>query len=127
MRRLAIILGLAVAVIVLMSGWQIAACEIANVELQDDMQDIASQAGTRIGLAVMFSDDDLRNAVLRKAQRYDIDLQGSQIAIEHMGSGDTSTVYLAADYRAPINLLGCSFALHFTPATSRKLLGWRRN
>lgn len=125
MRKLAIILGLAVLGVAFFAGWQIGACELANVELQDEMQDIASQAGTRVGLAQMVTDDDLRNAVVGRARQHDIELEGSQVAIEHMGSGETSTVYMKVDYRAPINLPGFSFSLHFTPETSRKLLGWR--
>jgi hypothetical protein len=48
--------------------WQVASCEIANYELKDDLKDIASMSGARIGLAAQQSpDDELRATVIRKA------------------------------------------------------------
>ena len=43
MRNLTITLGVAALLLVLVTGWQVGACELANVEFQDDMQDIASE------------------------------------------------------------------------------------
>jgi hypothetical protein len=58
MRTITIILGLAVLVFVSIAGWQIGACEVANIRLRDDMEDMASQSGVRIGLTSARSDDD---------------------------------------------------------------------
>jgi hypothetical protein len=125
MRKVAIILGSGVLLVAIIAGYQIGACELADIELQDEMQDLASQLGTRIGLSQLNSDEELRSAVIRKAQQHGIKLGPEHVTVEHMGSGSTSTLHLAADYTAPINLPGFSFTLHFTPATQRKLLGWR--
>jgi hypothetical protein len=48
------------------TGWQIGASELAY-ELQDELKDLASLGGARIGLAAPSSDDDLRQAVISKA------------------------------------------------------------
>jgi len=125
MRRLATILGLAVLLWVILAAYQIGACELANLELQDDMQDLASQLGTRIGYSQLANDEDLRNAVVRKAQRYDIPLDPSQVTVEHIGSGYTSTVHLAADYTTQVHVPGLTFVLHFTPETGKNELIWR--
>jgi len=125
MRKLAIILALGAIAWAIAAGYQIGARELANVELQDDMQDLASQTGTRIGLSALKNDDELRSAVVLKARRYDIELEPSQVTVEHMGSGYTSTVHLAAGYSAPVTVPGLSFTLHFKPATDKKLLIWR--
>jgi hypothetical protein len=79
MRTVKIILGLAVLIFVSIAGWQIGACEVANIRLRDDMEDLASQSGVRIGLTTARSDDDFRNAVLGKARQYDIELAPDQV------------------------------------------------
>lgn len=120
MNKSKIILGLAVFALLLSLGWQVGACELANFELRDDMQDMASQAGLRVGLTSPTSDDDLRTAILRKAEKYDIALSPEQVTVERMGSGPTSTIYIAAEYRVQIYLPGYSFELHFTPESGKK-------
>ena len=120
MGKTKIIFALAVVALVLVAGWQIAACYLANVQLRDDLQDVAAQVGTKIGLDAIKSDDDLRASIIRKADSYGIQLRPEQIAIRHTGSGDDAATYLSADYTARVNLLVYSFNLHFTPASSRR-------
>ena len=110
-----LVLVLAVLVFVSIAGWQIGACEVANIRLRDDMQDLASQSGVRIGLTTARSDDDFRNAVLGKARQYDIDLAPDQVTVRRTGSSVTGTISIGADYTVPIHLPGYSFTLHFTP------------
>jgi len=121
MRKVKIFIGIAVFVGMVVVGWQIGSCELANIELQDDMQDLAAQAGTRIGFVEPRSDEDLRRAVMRKAKEHDIVLDPDQVRVQRTGSGDTSSVYLAADYTALVKLPGGSFTLHFTPSTGKKV------
>jgi hypothetical protein len=119
MKKLKIGLGIAALVLVVDVGWQLAACEIASIELQDDMKDMASQLGTRIGFSDLQSDEQLRENILRKADRYDIPLTEQQITVERTGYGKDATIYLAADYTELIGIPGFSFALHFNPSTGR--------
>jgi hypothetical protein len=119
MRNLKIILGAAVLVLVAMAGWQIAAAEIANLNLQEDLRDMGSQAGAHLGVVVPYTDEDEIGAVIRKAKEHGIDLEPAQITLRRIGTGDKSTLYLAADYGAPIHLMFFSFNLHFTPSSSR--------
>ena len=119
------LLGIGFLGIAVTAGYQIGACELANIELQDDMQDMAAQLGTRVGYSPYKNDNDLRNAVIGKAERYGIELEPNQVTVEHMGSEYTSTVYLAADYKTLIHVPGYSFVMHFTPATGKRLLLWR--
>ena len=62
MRKITILVGIVFLIVMIVMGWQIGSSELANVQLQDDMQDIASQAGTRIGFVEPRSDEDLRRA-----------------------------------------------------------------
>ena len=120
MRKAKIILGLAVLGLALIAGWQIASCELANLEFQSDLRDIAAEIAARIGLSSPTTDEDLRNLVIHKAERYEIQLQPDQITVQHMGTGDQSTVYLVVDYKVRVNLPVYSLTLHFTPSSTKK-------
>jgi hypothetical protein len=119
MGKVKLILGLALLGLAAVAGWQIGSCELANLELQTDMRDIAAQGGSRIGLEALSSDDDLRNAVIHKAEEQGIQLEASQVTVQRTGSGKTLAIYLAADYQARVNLRLYSFSLHFTPSSAR--------
>jgi hypothetical protein len=118
MGKAKLIFGLVVAGLGVASGWQIASCEIANLELQTDMRDIAAQVASRIGLEAPNSDEELRNAVIHKAEEHDIELEPAQVTVQRTGSGKTLAIYLAADYKALVNLLLYSFNVHFTPSSA---------
>jgi hypothetical protein len=119
MGKAKLILGLAILGLAVAACWQIASCEIANLELQTDMRDIAAQVASRIGLEAPNSDEDLRNAVIHKAEEHDIQLEPGQVTVQRTGSGKTSAINLAADYKACVNLLLYSFTLHFTPSSAK--------
>ncbi len=119
MGKAKLILGLAAFGVAVAVGWQIASCEIANLELQTDMRDIAAQIASRIGLEPPNSDEDLRNAVIHKAEEHDIQLEPAQVTVQRTASGKTSAINLAADYKARVNLVLYSFTLHFTPTSAK--------
>ena len=120
MRRAKIILGLAVLGLALIAGLQIAWRELANLEFQSDLRDVSAEIAARIGLSSPTTDEELRSLVIRKAERYEIQLQPDQITVQHMGTGDESRIYLAADYKVRVNLLVYSLTLHFTPSSTKK-------
>jgi hypothetical protein len=119
MGKAKLISGLAIGGLAVVAGWQIASCEIANLELQTDMRDISAQVASRIGLEAPNSDEDLRNAVIHKAAEHGIALQPAEVTVQQTGSGKTLAIYLAADYKARVNLLLYSFTLHFTPSSTK--------
>jgi hypothetical protein len=118
MRKLTVLFALVLLAMLLTVGWKIAACELANIELQDDLRDLSSQSGARIGFIVPRSDDDLRNAIVGKAKEHHIELDPSQVMVERSGSGDKSTVQLAAKYDVILDFFGMSFRLSFSPSSS---------
>jgi hypothetical protein len=120
MRRIKIILGLAVLVPTIMAEWQIGAWELANINLQEDMRDLASQAGAHIGVVVPMTDEDLSRAIVRKAWDHGIELKPTQVTVRRTNTGETSNLYLASDYTVPVNLAVVSFRLHFTPTSDKK-------
>jgi len=119
MARLTIIVGLVVLVLAAIVGWQTAARILANAELRDDLHNLASQTGARIGLLEFNTDDDFRHAVIGQANQYDIQLQPEQITVRRSGTPKEPIIYLGADYTARVRLLGYSFTLHFTPSSAQ--------
>jgi len=118
MRKGVLILGLGVLALALFTGGQIGWCKWANAELQEDLVDLAAQAGTNIGLKSPSSDEDLRNAVVRKAAEHGIELEPTQVTVRR-NSGERQTTYLAVDYDAKVNMLAGSFKLHFSASNAR--------
>jgi hypothetical protein len=120
MGKFKLIAGIGLFVLVCNLGWQIGASELASIELRDDMRDLTSQIGGRIGLLNAKSDDDFRNAILSKAQKYDIRLEPEQITVQRSGEGLAARVYLAAAYNVPIRIPGFAFQLHFNPESGTR-------
>src|SRR5262245_55194422 len=112
-----LIVGLVVVLPLLYLGWQIGACEIANIELKDDLRDIAAQVGTKIGLDPIREDAELRAMVVRRAEDYDISLKPEQVSVRRKSAGDQEVVCLTVDYRAQVHLFAYSVTLHFTPSS----------
>ena len=117
--RTIIVVGLLALVLTVIAVWQTAACELANVELRDDLHDLSAQVSARIGLVDFNTDKDFRDAVIRKAERYDIYLQPEQITVRRGGTLKDPIIYLAADYQARVRVLGYSFTVHFTPSSEQ--------
>ena len=120
MRGITIILAAAVLVLTIMAGWQIGAGEVANINLQEDMRDLASQAGAHIGVVAPMSDEDLSRAIVRKAGDHGIELKPTEVTVRRTNTGEISSLYLAADYTVPVNLVVVSFRFHFTPSSDKK-------
>lgn len=116
MGKAKIVPGLAVLGLAVFACWQIASYQLANLELQSDLRYLSAQVGTRIGLDAPSADEELRAAVIRKAQQHDIQLEPQQVTVQRTGTG----IYLAVDYQARVNLLGYSFTLHFTPSSTKR-------
>lgn len=58
--------------------------------------------------------------MIRKAKEHGVDLEPGQVTVRRTTSGESSTLYLAADYTAHVNLAIFSFSLHFTPSSDKK-------
>ena len=114
-----LILGSAVSVLVVAVGWSFASCELSYFELRADLRDIASQNAVRIGLAPASTDEEIRATVVRAARKYEIQLEPQQVKLQHSGTAEDPTLYLAADYDIRVELPLYSFTLHFTPSSAR--------
>jgi len=111
-------LAVLILIVVLFAGWQFSKPLVANYLLQDELHDLAAQAGTRIGLLRPNSDDDLRTLVVQKAASHDIALEPSQIVVRRGGTSEAPTSYLAADYTVDVRLAVFTSTLRFTPSST---------
>jgi hypothetical protein len=119
MVKATLIVGLAVLGLGVAVGWQVASSEWANLELRDDLRDVAAQNSSKIGLNPPRSNDDLRNEVIRAANEHGIRLQPGQVTAERSGTADFPTAFLAVDYEVFVKLAAFSFTLHFNPSSAR--------
>ena len=120
MGKVKVIAVLAVLLLAVIAGWQIGSRELANLELQSDLRDLAAEVGTRIGLDARSTDEEFRSVIIHKAEGHDIQLDPAQVTVVRTGAGWDSSVYLAVDYSVPVNLFVYSFNLHFTPSSAKK-------
>jgi hypothetical protein len=119
MGKAKLILGLVVLTLAGVAGWRVASCELANLELGEDLRDLAAQVGSRIGLTPASSDEDFRSAVIRKAEEHEIRLEPEQVTVQRTGTAEAPLIYLAADYRVRVKLLRFEFTFHFTPSSAK--------
>jgi hypothetical protein len=119
MAKIKLIVGLAVLVVAIMGGGQVGLAEWTNLRFQDDLRDISSSLGTRVGMMAPKNDDDLRNLVIRKAGEHGIALAPAQVTVRHPASAEL--VFLAAEYDVTVSLPWYSFTLHFAPESTKKV------
>jgi hypothetical protein len=110
------IVGFLAIIAVIYAGFQIIPPELSNYSFQDDLRNIALVGGANPHQ----TDQELIDAVIRKAREHDITLTPEQITVQRMGTPGMLAVYVAADYNVPVNLLGFSFTLHFNPSSQNK-------
>jgi hypothetical protein len=121
MRKLIILLSSVILVLAFNVGWQVGASVLANIELRDDLQDLASQLGNRVGLSSPISDDEFRRAVIDRAGRYDIELAPDQVTVERTGYGVKGAIYLQVHYSVEIHAPGYAFTMNFAPESGKPL------
>jgi hypothetical protein len=111
------IFGSAIVVALIMAAWQIVEPEITNIVFQDELRDSAAQIGWRTGVTPVNSDEELRNIVIRKAAKHDIELDPKQVTVRRSGTGEYTYWYIAVDYTVSVKLVAYSFGLHFNPTS----------
>jgi hypothetical protein len=110
------IVGILAIVAVVYAAFQIVPPELSNYSFQDDLRTIAMVGGANPHQ----TDQELIDAVMKKAREHDITLTPEQITVQRIGSPGMLAVYVAADYSVPVNFVAFSFTLHFNPSSQNK-------
>jgi hypothetical protein len=97
-------------------GFQVIPPELTNFSFNDDLKSIAMMGSSN----PRQTDQELVEAVMKKAQEHDIALRPEQVSVQRIGTPGAPAVYVAADYTVPVNFPGYSFNLHFTPSSGNK-------
>jgi len=115
MGTLKMIAGFALIVVVAFAGLKIVPPYFSNYEFEDAIKNEALQAtySTR-------SEDDIRDAIVKRARDYDIQLTAKQVRVSRSGSNGIGSLSIEADYSVPVDLPGYPMTLEFHPSTKNK-------
>jgi hypothetical protein len=119
MGRIKIFLAAAALFLAIALAWAVGVAEVANVNLQEDMRDMAAQGGSQIGLVEPRTDEDISKMVASKAQEHGIALKSEQVRVQRTSSGDRSNLHIAAHYTVSVNCWLFSLNLHFAPSSDK--------
>jgi hypothetical protein len=109
------ILWVAVVVALIIASWSMLKPIIVNTIFQDELQDTAAELDFRFGLADSKSSEELRDIVIRKAAKHDIELGPKQVIVRIRVMPHSRIVLIQVDYTELVNLYIYSYSLHFTP------------
>jgi hypothetical protein len=110
------ILGIVVIAAAIYGCWEIVPPELSNYSFQDDLRQIAMVGGANPHQ----TDQELVDAVMKKAADHQIPLAPEQVTVQRIGSPGAPAVYVAADYSVPVTFPGYSMTLHFTPSSGNR-------
>lgn len=110
------IIGFLAIIAVVYACFQVIPPELTNYSFQDDLRNIAMMGGANPHQ----TDQDLIDAVQKKALEHQITLAPEQITVQRLGTPGAPAVYVGADYSVPVTFPGYSFTLHFTPSSGNR-------
>jgi hypothetical protein len=115
MATLKLILGVGVIVVVAFLGIKILPVYFSNYEFEDFIKEEALHSTYS-----MRSEDDIREAVIKHARDFDIDLTAKQVHVSRTGSSGNGSLTIEAEYTVPIDLPGYSMTVDFHPSSKNK-------
>lgn len=107
-------------VLVGIAGSRIIPPLLTNYVFQDELHDMASLSGARIGLLPTRTERDLCGAVILRAKEHGIALEPSQVKVRRGTRSGGPSVYLEADYTVTVNFPGYSFDMAFAPSSEAR-------
>ena len=115
MTTLKLIFGLAIFGAVVLLAIKVVPPYFSNYELEDAIRTEALQSTytTR-------SEDDIRDAVVKQAHKYDIELTPQQVHVTRVGANFGGSLAIDVEYSVLIDLPGYSTTLEFHPSTKNK-------
>ena len=112
MKTIKALFGLFVVVAMFYLAWKVLPPYFSNYQFQDELETQARY----FSYGTPKSEQDIRDAIAKKAHEYDIPLTSDQVKVERMGP----ELAISADYTVHIDIPMYPFDLHFTPATKNK-------
>ncbi len=113
MKTIRALVGLLVLAGVVYSAWLLVPVYLHNYQLQDAMAEEA-----RLNSYTIKPEDDMREAIYRKAKDMEMPIKREQINVRREGQ----QVSIWVDYSVQIDLPGYSFDLQFHPSSKNKAI-----
>jgi hypothetical protein len=115
MATLKLLLGFAVFGAVILVCYKLVPPVFANYQFEDTIKNDALQAtySTR-------SEEDIRQAVIKHARDFDIELDPKDVVVRRTGGYGQGTLTIEADYTVPVEFPGYSTTLVFHPSSNNK-------
>jgi hypothetical protein len=115
MATIKLLLGIGIIVGVAFLGLKFLPPYFSNYEFEDFIKEEAlhSTYSTR-------SEDDIREAVIKHARDFDIDLAPKQVKVSRSGINGNGSLSIEADYSVAVNMPGYSTTLEFHPSSNNK-------
>ena len=109
------ILGIVLMVAVAIVCMKLIPPYFSNYEFEDFIKNEAMQStyGNR-------SENEIRDAVIKHARDYDIELTTAQVKVTRSGTSGTGSLSIEANYSIPVNFPGYTTSLEFHPSTQNK-------
>ncbi len=115
MSTLKLIFVLAILGALGLAGIKIIPPYFSNYQFEDSIKTEAVQS-----TYTSRTEDDIRDAVIKEARKYDIALTPKQVHVSRVGTIASGSLTIEADYTVPIDLPGYSTTLEFHPSTKNK-------
>jgi hypothetical protein len=115
MATLKLVLGVGLLLAVALIGLKVIPPFFSNYEFEDAIKNEALQStySTR-------SEDDIRDAVIKRARDYDIMLSPKQVHVSRVGGYGNGSLDIEAEYSVALDLPGYSTVLQFHPSSKNK-------
>ncbi|HKM49386.1 MAG TPA: hypothetical protein VJX69_17480 [Terriglobales bacterium] len=115
MATLKLIFGVAIFGLVILVCIKVIPPYFSNYELEDAIKTEAlnSTYSTR-------SEEEIRDAVIKQARSYDIELTPKQVRVSRSGAYGSGTTAIECEYSVPIELPGYSTTIAFNPSTKNR-------
>jgi hypothetical protein len=110
-----LVFGVGIILAMMLVAFKLFPPYFSNYELEDAIKTEAVQSTytTR-------SEEDIRDTVIKRARKYDIELTPKQVHVVRNGGIGTGTLSIDAEYSVPIELPGYSTTLEFHPSTKNR-------
>ena len=115
MSTLRLVFGFGVFALVVLVCVKLIPPFLSNYELEDAIKTDALHATYST-----HSEEDVRNAVIKHARDYDIELTPKQVRVVRNGGFGNGTLTIEADYSVPVDFPGYSTTLEFHPSSNNK-------
>jgi hypothetical protein len=115
METLKLIFGVAIFGLVILVGIKVIPPYFSNYEFED-----AIKAEALNSTYTTRSEEEIRDAVIKQAHSYDIELTAKQCHVTRTGGFGTGTTSIECDYSVPINLPGYSTDIAFHPSSKNR-------